>query len=439
MSNINTFNDLGIISPLSDRLKELAVVKPTEIQSMVIPLLLDKKQVVFRSATGTGKTFAYLLPALQSLFFNEDGSQERGSVFESGRRGIEILICAPTLELCSQIKAQADFLLQSADKEPAQTAGLTALLIGSVKMEKQAEMLKKNRPVIAVGNPGRILALARMKKLRFDNLRFLILDEADRLTVQECIDETKELLEMITRSVKRAAADDGYGGSRKKPGLCAAACSATVSKKAIAPLGALFEEAQIAQSDDHEILRERIEHWAFFSEKRRKIQILRSLLSAIKAKSSKKGKSKIKALVFTSRNDEAGDVLSRLQYHHISAAGLFSKTGGKALSGAERKAALDSFREGKTEVLVSTDLAARGLDIPGITHIIALDVPSDAEAYIHRCGRTARAGKRGVMATIGDETQMRLLSSLEKKLKIRVYPKELHNGQVCAPLPDDEE
>jgi superfamily II DNA/RNA helicase len=94
------------------------------------------------------------------------------------------------------------------------------------------------------------------------------------------------------------------------------------------------------------------------------------------------------------------------------------------------------FREGRIDALVSTDLAARGLDIADVTHVIALDVPQDSESYIHRCGRTGRAGKSGVMITIGDETQMRLLVSLEKKLKIRVMPKELYGGRICAPVLD---
>jgi len=158
---------------------------------------------------------------------------------------------------------------------------------------------------------------------------------------------------------------------------------------------------------------------------------LRSLLAAIKTK-----KSRVKALVFISKGDEAALVFSRLQYHHVPCAGLFGKIGNKPLSGAERKEALELFRSGSVDVLVSTDLAARGLDIPDITHVIALDVPSDSEVYIHRCGRTGRAGKRGIMVTIGDETQMRLLSSLEKKLKIRVNPKELYMGKICVPEMD---
>jgi len=405
---MDSFNDLGIAPFLIEKLKERSIAKPTAIQSLVIPNLLAGKKTVFRSATGTGKTFAYLLPAIQQLGVMNPAANETGNPAPA------VMICAPTLELCSQIKTEVDFL------SPLPSV----LLIGSVNIEKQIETLKKTKPVIVVGNTGRLLVLAKMGKLKFNRLRFLILDEADRLTAQECLEETEELLSLIERDVKRREDQNS---------LCAAACSATVGAKTAAQLGALFNGAQIIESEDNEILRERIEHWAIFSEKRRRVQTLRSLLAALKAK-----KSRTKTLVFTSRGDEAGLVLSRLQYHHVSAAGLFGKIEKKPISGAERKAALDSFREGKVDVLVSTDLAARGLDIPGITHVVALDVPQDGEVYIHRCGRTARAGKHGVMVTIGDETQMRLLASLEKKLKIRINPKELYQGQVCVPAPVEE-
>ena len=400
MAVMTTFESLGVERQFIDKLKERSITKPTAIQGLVIPRLLEKKNVIFRSETGTGKTFAYLLPALQQI------------AADNGK----LLICAPTLELCSQIKAEIEFL----------TDLPSALLIGSANLDRQIDSMKKTKPAVIVGNPGRLFVLAKMGKLKFKDLCFLIMDEADRLTSQECIEDTKGLLSFIEREVKR--------NSDNPQNLCLAACSATVSEKTGTQLGRLFSSSEIIESSDHEILRERIEHWAFFSEKRRKVQMLRSLLAALKEK-----KSRIKALVFTSRNDEAGKILSQLQYHSYSAAGLFGKVNGKPQTGAQRKASLDLFREGKIDALVSTDLAARGLDIAGITHVVALDVPQDSEVYIHRCGRTGRAGKRGVMITIGDETQMRLLSSLEKKLKIRVFPKELHHGQVCAPLAETDD
>jgi superfamily II DNA/RNA helicase len=391
----DSFSELGVSSLFIEKLKARSITEPTAIQSLVIPPLFAGEKLVFRSATGTGKTFAYLLPSLQTVV--ENSKRRQGGP-------PSILICAPTYELCSQIKAEADFL----------SSLPSVLLTGSASLDKQIENLKRNKPVLVVGNPARLLALVKMKKLALNDLQFLILDEADRLTARECLGDTEELLAAIGRCAKQT--------------LSLAACSATVSVKTREQLGPLFKAAEIIESDDHEILRERIEHWALFSERRKKVQTLRSLLAALKTK-----KSRLKALVFTSRGDEAGNVLSKLQYHHLSAAGLFGKMEGKPLASAERREALDLFRQGKVDVLVSTDLAARGLDIPDINYVIALDVPEDGEIYIHRCGRTGRAGNRGIMVSIGDETHLRRLASLERKLKIRVQPKELYMGKVCIP------
>ena len=396
---MTSFNDLGIEPVLTERLKERDITKPTNIQERVIPEILAANDLIFRSATGTGKTFAYLLP----VFSNE---QLRGKGIEGGDQlttGNKVLIVAPTLELAAQIKAEADFLNPSLS---------SVLLIGSVSIDKQIETLKRIKPVVAVGNPGRLLTLAKMKKLNLRNLQFLVLDEADRLTTAECIDDMRQLLSLIKKLT---------GGGK----IQTIACSATVTENTGAQLGDLFNGAKIIKSDDHEILRDRIIHWAIFSERRKRVQALRSFIAAAKGK-----KKRIKVLVFTSKGDDAQKILSQLQHHKISASGLFGKAGKKPLSAAQRKEALDTFRHGKADVLVSTDLAARGLDISGISHVISLDVPDDEEIYIHRCGRTGRAGKRGVMVTIGDEVQMRLLASLEKKLKIIIYPKELYQGKV---------
>ena len=399
---METFSSLGILPPLEEKLSGKSIHCPTSVQRMVIPLLLAGKNTLFRSSTGTGKTFAYLLPAIQRLSADKN---EKGKAHYSGPA---IVIIAPTLELCSQIKKEADYLLPQA----------SVLLIGSVRLDRQIESLKKSRPLIAVGNPGRLLVLAKMGKLKFKNLSFLVLDEADRLTAVECIDETRELLSVIEKDVKSARQDS----------LTVAACSATVTEKTAALLGSLFQTTEFIECDEHEILRERIEHWALFSERREKIQTLRSLLAAIRSKTPK-----FKALVFTATGDEAGKILSQLRYHNIQAAGLFGKAEKKTLDSRERKNALDSFLRGDTNVLVSTDLAARGLDVSGLSHIIALDVPESGEIYTHRAGRTGRAGGRGIMISIGDETQLRRLASLEKKLKIIVRPKQLYRGLICAP------
>jgi superfamily II DNA/RNA helicase len=168
-----------------------------------------------------------------------------------------------------------------------------------------------------------------------------------------------------------------------------------------------------------------VEHWAFFCEGRRKIDFLRSFIAAGAPK---------KALVFTGRGGEVGTIVAKLQHQKLAAGGLWGDMDKNA-----RKQALDDFRAGRVRFLVTSDLAARGLDISGITHIIALDTSDDPDAYAHRAGRTARAGKRGIMVTIGDEAELRRLSALEKRLGIIVYPKELYGGRITAPREDEEE
>ena len=395
---MNDFDSMGILPVFTKRLAGRSITRPTAVQRLAIPPLLEGQSVVFRSATGTGKTLTFLLPAIQGLLGGRDGDPPP-------YRGPEVLVCAPTLELCSQIKGELDFLLgaEGIDRVPA-----SALLIGSMNLNRQIDGLRKGKPLVAVGNPGRILLLAKMGKLSFRGLRFLVLDEADRLTAPECREETADLARAIAR------------GSNPES-LVVAACSATVSPKTGEHLRPLLEGAILLETDEQEILRERIEHWAIFSEGRRKARTLASFLAAARPK---------KVLVFTGRAYDAGKTVSALRQRKIAAAGLFS-----GMDKGERKAALERFRSGKTDVLVSSDLAARGLDIPGISHVVALDVGESPEAYIHRAGRTGRAGNRGVMVCIGDEIEMHRLAALEKKLGIKVFPKELYDGRVCVPAP----
>jgi superfamily II DNA/RNA helicase len=389
------FAGLGVLPEFTDRLVKKFVIKPTAVQSLVIPKLLEGKSVVFRSETGTGKTLAYLLPGLQRLLGGMDAPYP----------GPRLLVCAPTLELCSQIKDEIDFLL---DK---QYGVVVSLLIGSINLSRQIDNLKKNKPHVIVGNPGRLLLLLKMGKLKFRDLGFIVFDEADRLTAPESREETAALARIAAEELNRRPAG--------RDGLVIAACSATVSAKTREFLRPLLDNAELLETDEQEILRDRISHWAIFSESRRKNQTLVSFLASAKPK---------KALVFTGRSNDAGKTASILQRHKIAAAALYG-----GMDKKERREAMERFRSGKASVLVSSDLAARGLDIPDISHVIALDVGEDKDVYIHRAGRTGRAGKKGIMVSIGDEIEMRRLAALEKKLGIAVYPKELYGGKVLAP------
>jgi superfamily II DNA/RNA helicase len=363
---------------------------------------LSGKSVLFNSATGTGKTFAYLVPLFQTLFFRENGTAPC-----PGSGWPRFLICAPTYELCSQIKGEADFLLQDLSGA-GRISPKVSLVIGAAAMSRQIDALRKDKPQGIIGNPGRILQLARMGKLRLKAVEVLILDEGDRLTADELFAETAEIVSLMQ--------------SRRQT----VACSATLplkSRERLLPM--MGDSPCVLASENSEVLRGAIEHWAFFSEERRKIAVLRAILTAA---------APVKALVFTARPWQVGNIVSQFQYRHLAAGALHGDMDKKL-----RKQALEDFRRDRTHILVTSDLAARGLDINGITHIIAMDVPETGDAYIHRSGRTGRAGKRGVMVTIGDEAELRRLAMLEKKLGIVIYPKVLYAGKIMAPPEENRE
>jgi superfamily II DNA/RNA helicase len=404
-----SFADLGVLPVFQARLKEREISGPTEIQERIIPKLEAGESLVFSSPTGTGKTFAYLLPLIQTKLLAKAGASA----------GPVILICAPTYELCSQIKGEADFLL--ACLKAQSPLPRCSLLIGSASTGRQIEGLKKDRPLMAAGNPGRLLMLARMGKLKLKSTEALVLDEGDRLVSDELFAETSELVRLIGDSRRGEKAEVADNSNR---GLQTAACSATFSPKSrerlLSLMGGLSQGGVTSEeTGKNEVLRKQVEHWAFFCEGRRKIDLLRSFIAAADPR---------KALIFTGRGGQVGNIVARLQHNKLAAGGLWGDMEKKA-----RKQALDDFRSGRIRFLVTSDLAARGLDISGISHIIALDTSADPDAYVHRAGRTARAGKRGIMVTIGDEAEMRRLSALEKRLGLTVYPKELYAGRIASP------
>jgi superfamily II DNA/RNA helicase len=418
---MNSFHELGIAPFFVERLAGRGITAPTAVQRLVIPSLLSGESLLFSSATGTGKTFAYLIPLFQSLFLPSGPPADPGAGGGGSKGWPRILVCAPTYELCSQIKGEADFLLRDipageTGPEAGRPPPAAGLVIGAAAAGRQIDALKKDKPQVIIGNPGRLLQLVRMGKLRLGAVEALVLDEGDRLTADELFAVSGELVSLVN------------------PERQTVACSATLpprSRERLIPLagggkgGNTDDNPRIISAGDNEALRGAIEHWALFSEERQKISVLRSFLAAASPR---------KALVFTARPWQAGNIASRLRYHRLAAGALHGDMDKK-----ERKRALEDFRRGRTRILVTSDLAARGLDITGVTHVIALDTGETGDPYIHRAGRTGRAGNRGVMVTIGDEEELRRLAKLEKKLGIVVYPKVLYGGKIVTPPDDDGE
>jgi len=367
---MSCFDDL--LENLKASLNQIGIKEPTAVQKEVIPQISTGNNILFESETGTGKTFAYLLPLLNKLG-------------EEDSRKTRIIILAPTFELASQINAACKSI----------TSHKTALLIGGAPLKRQIESLKE-KPEIVVGTPARIIELIHLKKLKIDGLFAAVFDETDRLVKKESIEDSTNFKKLLSPEVQIIA------------------CTATLNKQT----KNFFRDAKIIEMPPEDILRKRIEHWAIYSENRDKIDTLRKFLAA---------ENPSKALIFTSRSDQVENIYNKLTYKKIKCASLHAKNDRQ-----KRKAAIDQFRKGKEKILITSDLAARGLDIPDISHIIQMDFPPDEDFFIHRSGRTARAGKSGINVIIGDEWEMRQYAKLEKKLGITVYPKEIRNGKIVS-------
>lgn len=390
---MNSFFDLPLYAPLITALRIRSIIKPTPVQEQVIPLLLEHKHVFFESETGTGKTLAFLLPLLTTTL---PKLQEKTPPV--------ILILTPTIELASQIK-ETLAILQADSGIPLKVA----LCVGGSSIKRQIDVLKEKPPIV-IGTPARIADLIHLKKLKLDCLHAVVIDEADRLLVRESIEELRTVLAHIPASTQ------------------AAACSATFNEKNRAALTTLFSRAQnfspvFAGLGQDGVLSGNIEHWAFFSERKHKTDALRMLLHALPAE---------KILIFAAPAHEVETITQKLQYKKLDAYPLYSK-----LSGSDRKSIIQRFKSGKIRILVTSDLSARGLDITDVHYIIQMNVSKDCEAFIHRAGRTGRAGKTGVNIVLGDEYELRMLQGIEKRLKIRIQPKMLFEGKIINPPPVD--
>lgn len=384
------FFDERLYQPFLEVLSTSGITQPTPIQKQVIPLALEGKSVFFESETGTGKTFAFLLPLLTQVM------QEPKTAAAP-----QVLIISPTVELASQIK-EAALQLQGT----SQGLVKVQLCIGGTSIKRQIDGLKE-KPAVVIGTAVRIADLVSLKKLKLQGITAVVIDESDRLLAQESQESLQHILQLLPPDVQILA------------------CSATLSGKNTALLAGMLRRSGGCPAPDFislthtGVLQDSIEHWALLSERRNKMDVLRALIHALGA---------AKILVFTAPVQEVETLSQKLQHKKIDAAPLYGK-----MDGAARKQIIARFRSGKIKILITSDLSARGLDIADIDYIVQMQLSRDTDIFIHRAGRTGRAGKKGVNIVIGDEYEMRILQTIEQKLKLTVYPKVLHNGKVEKP------
>jgi len=372
-----SFEQFGLAPALLAGLDKQRFVEPTAVQAQAIPALQAGSDTYINAETGSGKTLAYLLPLFQGVNPNVKAAQA--------------LILAPTQELAMQIHQVACDLAQHSALDIR-----SASLIGGAAIDRQIERLKK-KPHILVGTPGRILELIELGKLKLSELKTLVIDEADRLLADESLEMVKKIL-------------------RASPGRRQLVfVSATEQPKSKEVMEQLSPQLVRLHTEDL-VINPNIEHFYVVVDQRDKADTIRKLIHATKTK---------KAIVFTHRNETAEDLAARLEHHKVAVADLHS-TYGKEV----RKQAMQNFRSGKATVMIASDVAARGLDVQGITHVFNLDIPSKGKDYLHRVGRTGRAGAQGVAVSVLVRPEVRLVKQFERDFGIAIREVILREGQM---------
>jgi superfamily II DNA/RNA helicase len=374
-----TFAEIGVGPELVAALAKQQITEPTAIQIAALPVLLAGRDAYLNAETGTGKTLAYLLPIFRRL----DAKQE----------ATQVVIAAPTHELAIQIQRQCCDLAQNAGWSIR-----SLLLIGGTSMDRQILKLK-TRPHIVVGSPGRIRELIAMGKLKAHAVRNVVIDEADRLLVAEGLPAIRAIIQAAPRGRQLIFA------------------SATEQRESAEAIATLAPDVVMLRAGAAPV-NENIEHLYLVCEGRDKPGVLRRLLHALRPE---------RALVFVHRNETAENVAAELAHHKILVADLHA-----ASDKRDRKKALDDFRAARVHVLIASDVAARGLDIKGVTHVVNFDVPTQGKAYLHRVGRTARAGANGQAVTLMTGDEVRLVRRYERELGIVMHQVRVSEGRVIA-------
>lgn len=367
--------DLGVSEELSEALKKQQIEKAFPVQEQVIPKMLAGENVAAIAPTGTGKTLAYLLPALMQI--------------DAADQSPQAVVLAPTYELAMQIARTAQELTQAAGL-PIRTAGL----VGGANTARQIERLKKKKPQLITGSAGRLIELAQKGKLRLHDVSLLVLDEFDRLFDTQNMEHTAAFVQLLRKA-------------RGERPISYALFSATAPRKALEQADFLGHPELVRVEAAPEDLA-RVEHYALVVPFRDKIQRVRKLTRRLGVR---------RGLVFTNRVYDAYKTLEHLRYDGLRVTALT----GKENKQLRRKAVAD-LEKGAATLLLSTDLAARGLDIRDIDTVFNLDLPEDARTYLHRAGRTGRAGKEGRVVTLADPKEAGKLTKLEKALSLDFKP-----------------
>lgn len=372
------FNELKLHELLLKNLENAGYITPTPIQAEAIPHLLEGHDLLGIAQTGTGKTAAFTLPMLQRL-----GNRDF-SLMPCEPRA---LILAPTRELASQIK-------ESLEKYGEGSKLKYAVIFGGVGQGAQVNALRNGLDIL-VATPGRLLDLMNQGHCRLGRVEIFVLDEADRMLDMGFINDIRKIIPKLPL---------------KKQTLL---FSATMPNEIASLAAKLLNKPKKVEVTPPSTTVEKIDQRIIHVKKADKYQLLRKIINE---------ESTELTLVFTRTKHGANKIVDYLTFHKIPCAAIHGNK-----SQTARELALENFKQGKIKVLIATDIAARGIDVQGISHVVNYDLPVEAESYVHRIGRTARAGKEGDAISFCDETERDALKRIEKIIGLKL-PAESFTG-----------
>jgi len=378
-----SFADLDLADPILRAVKDEGYEEPTPIQAQAIPHLLDGRDLMGRAETGSGKTAAFALPIIQRL---SKGGRPR-------RNRARVLILTPTRELAVQI--DESFRVYGRHMKLSR-----ALVYGGVSQVPQVKALKRGVDVL-VATPGRLLDLIGQRHVRLDSVEIFVLDEADRMLDMGFIPDIRRIVGMLPK---------------KRQSLF---FSATMPPAAMQLANDMTFEPVVVDLAPKHSAAENIDQKVMLVEQGNKRSLLCKLLEDAEI---------ARALVFTRTKHRADIVATCLKRAGVSAEAIHGDR-----PQAARQKALDRFRGGRTRVLVATDVAARGIDVDGITHVFNYEMPAEPEVYVHRIGRTARAGAEGIAYSFCDVSERSLLYEIEKLIKRPIDIAEEHPYRSTVP------
>jgi len=367
-----TFKELGIIEPILKSLEEAGYTHPTPIQEQSIPILLERKDLLGCAQTGTGKTAAFTIPIIQHLY---NGIQEL-----KGKRKIKTLIVTPTRELAIQINDNINGYAKYTNIK-------NTVIFGGVKQGGQTDALRRGVDIL-VATPGRLLDLISQGYISLNDIKFFVLDEADQMLDMGFIHDIKKIIAKLPA---------------KRQSLF---FSATMPASIIDLSGKILGRYEKVTIKPKQATAEKVEQSIYFVSKPNKSKLLIHLIEKNPNAS---------VLVFSRTKHGADKVVRLLAKAHIKAAAIH----GNKSQGA-RQRALGHFKDGDLNVLIATDIAARGIDISDLSLVINYDLPNIPETYVHRIGRTGRAKKSGIALSFCNQEEKEYLKDIQKLINQQI-------------------